>query len=90
MATMDGELRELGEGLSQYTGRFVLSGGQAAWKHVGTIVMDAQSGKLCDGRNDLARTVFHVNYARDGKWRNKRKDSALLLNIPSPVCPTRC
>jgi hypothetical protein len=42
---MDGELRELGERLSQYTGRFVLSGGQAAWKHVGTIVMDAQSGK---------------------------------------------
>jgi hypothetical protein len=85
---IDGELRELGEGLSQFTGGFVLSGGQASWKHVGTIVMDAQSGK--PGNNDLARAVFQVNYARVGKWRNKRKDSALLLNIPWPVCHTRC
>ena len=85
---MDGELRELGEGLSQYTGRFVLSGGQAAWKHVGTIVIDNHNG--APSNNDLARTVFQVNYARDGKWRNKRGDSVLLLNIPSPVCPTRC
>jgi hypothetical protein len=74
---MDGELRELGEGLYEYTGRFALHGGKATWKHVGTIVgpeviepADAHSG-----HNELARALFQVNYARVGKWRNKRKDS---------------